>query len=143
MLSEMEEGHYLFIVADLKKADLYLFNKGDLEDTKMIMDPIVNKKIKSNTHELYARNKKLEHKRENQIHSHLQLIVSQAKSLLADKHINGIFIGGHKTMFNAIEKELPKDLQEKVRNEFITELNIPQEEIIKHCRQALAEYLKQ
>ena len=142
-LAEMEEGHYLFIVADLKKATFFLFNKGEIESTQGIMDPSVNKKIKSNKGELYARNTKLEHKIDNQIHKHLQLIVQEANALISGKHINGIFIGGHKTMFNTLKDVLPKALQEKVRGEFVTELNIPREEIIAHCRHALKEYLEQ
>lgn len=141
-LEEMEERHYLFIIADLKKATLFLFNKEVLETTRQIMDPSVNKKIKSNSGELYGKNTKLDHRIDNQTHKHLQLIVREASALIHGKHINGIFIGGHKTLFNTIKEVLPQDLQKKVRGEFITELNIPQEEIIIHCKNTLNEYLE-
>jgi hypothetical protein len=143
VLQEMAEGHYLFIVADLKKATIIFFNKGVVEKISEIMDPSVSRKIKSTSGEIYGRNTKLSHKINNQIHKHLQLIVNQASSLISGKHINGVFIGGHKTMFNAIEKVMPKELQEKVRGEFVTELNLPESELIAHCKQTLTEYLQQ
>ncbi len=141
-LAEMEEENYLFIVADLKKAFLYLFNNGNLATTRKIMDPTVNKKIKSNSGELSGRNTKLDHKIDNQIHRHLQLIAKEATILVSGKKINGIFIGGHKTLFNKIEKELPTALQKMIRGEFVTELNIPEEELISHCSRTLLDYLK-
>lgn len=143
VLGEMEERHYLFIVVDLKKATLFLFNKEVLEATRQIMDPSVNKKIKSNSGEIYGRSTKLDHKINNQTHRHLQLIIAAASALISGKHINGVFIGGHKTLFNTVKEVLPQDLQKKVRGEFITELNIPQEKLISHCKRTLIEYLGQ
>lgn len=142
-LREMEEGRYLFIMADIKKATLVLFRQGEVESTRDIMDPSVNKKIKSNSGELSGRNTKLDHKIDNQIHKHLQLIGNEAAQFISGKNINGVFIGGHKMLFAKIEEALPKELKIKIRGEFITELNLPQEELIKHCRQTLSEYLKQ
>jgi len=142
-LLEMEEEHYLFLIADLKKATIIIFKNGEIEITRDIMDPSVNKKIKSNSGELSGRNTKLEHKIDNQIHRHLKLIVEEAKKILVGNHVNGIFIGGHKTMFSALEKELPQDLQKLVRGEFVTELNIERVDLIEHCRKTLSEYLKQ
>lgn len=142
VLEERAEGHYLFIVADIKKATLFLLNQGMLEDTRDIMDPSVNKKIKSNSGEMFGRSSKYDHKINNQIQKHLKLIAGEASKLVFKKHVNGVFIGGHKDQFNSIKEALPHDLQEKVRGEFVTELNIPHEELFKHCENALSEYLK-
>jgi len=142
VLAEREEAHYIIIVADLKKADLFLFNKGEVELSKTIMDPGVGKKTRINSGELFGRSNKLAHHIDNQIHRHLQLIIQEAIMLIKGKHINGVFLGGHKPLFHKIVHELPADLQKKLRGEFITELNIPQEELIKHCKRALEEYIK-
>ena len=142
VLGEIEEGHYLIIVADLKKADLFLFNKGEVELSKKIMDPGVGERTRINSGELYGKNNKLGHKIENQLHRHMQLIIQEAIMLIKGKHINGVFLGGHKPLFHTIVNELPADLQKKLRGEFITELNISQEEIIKHCKRVLEEYIK-
>jgi hypothetical protein len=68
--------------------------------------------------------------------------MNEVEMLIREKHINGVFIGGHQPLFHLIKKELPAALREKVRGEFVTELNIPEEELIKHCRYVLAEYIK-
>ena len=142
VLEEIEEGHYLFLIADRKKAFLFLFSRGDVEKEQGIMDPSVNKKIKVNSGELYGRTSKQEHKIDNQIEDHLKLIMQKAVGFIQNKHINGVFIGGHREFFHEIKNELPKDLQQKLRGEFVTELNIPDEELIAHCKNALNQYLK-
>jgi hypothetical protein len=142
VLEEIEEGHYLFIIADRKKATLLLFNKGELEIKKEIMNPGVRKKTKINSGELYGKNNRLMRHIDNQLHHHLQLIMQETTSFIREKHINGVFLGGHKPLFHLIEKELPADLQKKLRGNFITELNIPEGELIKHSKHILEEYIK-
>ena len=142
VLGGMEEGEYLFIIADRKKAFLFLFNRGDVEIQKSIMDPGIRKETKIDSGELHGRNTKLSNHIDNQLHRHLQLILQEAENLIKDKHINGLFLGGHQSFFHSIGKELPTALKEKLRGEFITELNIPQDELITHCIHILTEYAK-
>lgn len=142
VLRELEEGHYLFIVADQKKASLFLFKQGKLEAYREVMNPGVREKTKSDSGEVYGRNTKLTNRRENQIHDHLQLIMQEAVAVINGKHLNGVFIGGHKQFFNNIENALPKKLQQILRGTFVTELNIPREELIQHCITALERYIR-
>lgn len=143
VLSELEEGHYLFIIVDRKKASLFLFKKYEVEIKKELMNPNVRKETKINSGELYGRNKKLMNHIDNQLHQHLRFIMKEVDLLIKEKHLNGVFIGGHKPLFHLIEKELPADLQKKLRGNFITELNIPEDELIKHSKHVLEEYVKQ
>lgn len=142
VLSEEEEGHYLFIIADRKKAILFLFDIGEVVSSRRIMDPGVRKKTKINSGELYGKNTKLIHHIDNQLHEHLQLIMQETEAFIQGKHINGVFLGGHQPLFHLIENALPADWQKKLRGNFVTELNIPEEELIKHCKKLLGEYLK-
>lgn len=143
VLGEIEEGHYLIIIADLKKAYLFLFNRGEVELSKNIMNPSIRKRTRINSGELFGKNNKLSHRIDNQIHRHLQLVIQESDMLIKGKHVNGVFVGGHKPLFQKIVNELPPDLQKKLRGEFITELNISQKELIKHCKHVLEEYIKQ
>ena len=140
VLGELEEGHYLFIIADRKKAFLFLFNRGDIAIQKNIMHPGIRKATKIDSGELHGRNTKLSNHIDNQLHRHLQLILQEAENLIKDKHLNGLFLGGHQPLFHSIEKELPTILKEKLRGEFITELNISEGELIKHCKDILIAY---
>ena len=140
VLEELEEGQYLFIIADKKKAFLFLFKKGEVELQKNIMDPGIRKATKINSGELFGKNTKLSNHIHNQLHRHLQLILQEAERVIKDKHINGLFLGGHQPLFHSIEKELPVTLKEKLRGEFITELNIPEEKLMEHCKDILTTY---
>lgn len=142
-LKEMEEARYLIIVADRKKALLFLFNKGDLEANKEIMNPGIQKDTRINSRELYGRNNKLMRHIDNQLRLHLKLIVKEADAFLQGGLINGIFLGGHKPLFHNIIEVLPTSLKQKIKGEFITELNIPQTELIEHCQKVLEEYTKE
>lgn len=142
-LREMEEARYLILIADRKKAFLFLFVKGKIETKKEIMDPGVQKDTRINSGELYGRNSKLMRHIDNQLRLHLKLIVKEAESLLQGKHINGMFIGGHKPMFHNIVEALPEFLKQKIKGEFITELNIPELELIAHCQQILKKHAEE
>jgi len=140
VLGEIEEGQYLFIIVDKKKAFLFLFARGVVEIQKSIMDPGIRKATKLDSGELHGRNTKLSNHIDNQLYRHLQLILQEAEILIKSKHINGLFLGGHQPLFHSIEKELPVLLKEKLRGEFITELNIPEDELITHCKDILITY---
>lgn len=142
VLSEIEEGHYLFIIADSKKASILLFNKGDLADSREFMHTGIKKMVKSDSGELYGRNDKLARHIDKQLDEHLKLIMLQVEDFIKGKHLNGVFIGGHKPLHHKIEGVLSKSLQDKMRGSFITELNISHEKLIKHCMSVLGEYLK-
>src|SRR5579872_3625474 len=142
VLIETEEGHYFFIIADRKKAFLFLFDRGEVEIQKNIMHPGIRKATKLDSGELHGRNTKLSNHIDNQLHQHLQLILREAENFIKNKHINGLFLGGHQPLFHLIKKELPSILKEKLREEFITELNIPEDKLIKHCQYILTKYAK-
>lgn len=142
VLKELEEGHYLFVVADSKKAFLFLFKRGNLEDSRDIMDPGVMKKIKSNSREMHGRNTKLMNKRGNQLRDHFSKILEEADVFIRGKHINGVFLGGHQPLFKALENEMSSELRTLLRGNFVTELNIPREELIAHCTKVLEGYAK-
>lgn len=141
VLSEIEESHYLFIIVDKRKAFLFLFDKGSVAVSRKVIDPRVPKKVKVNSGDLYGRNTKLAHKIDNELHQHVKIVVKEAETIIKDKHINGVFLGGHKPLFHIIMEELPKALQSKVRGKFMTELKIPEEDIIAHAQQVLGHYL--
>lgn len=142
VLRELEEGHYLFVIADTKKAFLFLFNQGKLEASHDIMDPGVMKKIKSNSREVHGRNTKLMNKRGNQLRDHFSKILEEADAFTRGKHLNGVFLGGHQPLFKALENEMSSTLRTLLRGNFVTELNIPREELIAHCTKVLEEYAK-
>ena len=142
VLTELQQQHYLVIVADKKKEFLFLFYEGMVILSEKIMHPGVRKGTRINSGEIFAKNTKLTHKRDNQLQRHLQFIVHEAQLLIENKHINGVFLGGHKPLFHLLEKELPTAWHEKLKGNFITELNIPEEVLISHCKSVINAYIK-
>jgi hypothetical protein len=142
VLTELEEANYLFIIADSEKAHLFLFSKGELVQSKDYQDEGVQRKTRINSGELYGRSTKLTHKINNELKQHVQQIMSEAEKFVEGTHINGVFLGGHKPLFHVMIEELPSDLQKKLRGEFVTELSILEHDLIKHCKQVLAEYIQ-
>ena len=128
----------LFIIVDRKKADLFILKDGEVDSSKKIMNPGVGKESRIDSGEIYGKNTKLSHKIDNQIHRHLQLVMHEVAEFINGKKIDGVFIGGHKPMFSLIEKELPAELRDKLRGDFVTELNITDDELIKHCKVVLS-----
>jgi hypothetical protein len=138
VLTEREEGHYLFIVADQRKTFLILFNKGEVEDMRDSVNEPVEQMIKSDSGEMHGRNDKLGRHIEKQIH--VQTVMTEVTRFINGKQINGVFIGGHQPFHHTIQHALPPALQEKFRSAFVTELTISHAALIEHCKQVLTTY---
>ena len=89
VLHELEEGHYLFIIADSKKAFFFLFDQGNLVNSYRFMHTGVKKMVKSDSGELSGRNDKLSRHIDKQIHEHLLLMMEQVALFAKGKQING------------------------------------------------------
>jgi hypothetical protein len=140
VLTELEEGHYLFLIVDSKKASFLLFENNKLKKSHFVMDPSVMKKIKSNSGELLGRNTKLMNRRDHQLTTHLKFIMDEAMNFVGTIHLNGVFIGGHQPLFHQIESQLPETLKKVFRGTFVTELNIPEDALVAMCLKKLSEY---
>lgn len=140
MKSSPIEPRYLFIIADRKKAYLFTFQGGVMEDYKEVYDPSVPQKVKSNKGEYYARNDIILRHIQEHLRRHLQKISEMVDSFIKDKQIHAVFIGGHKPLFHDIKIALNHDLQRKLKGEFITELNIPRNQLIQNAEKALKMY---
>lgn len=141
-LREIEESHYLIILADRKKALLFLFNNGEVVKFHEMMHPGVSKKIRTDSGELSGRNDKLMRHRDKQINDHFGLISQEAVAFIEHDAVNGVFIGGHKASFHHIIEKLPQELKKKLKTEFVTELNLPHDQLVVRCKEALDQYVK-
>ena len=113
----------------------------DSELYKVFMDPGVRQESKINSGEINGKADKLANRVHNQLHKHLQNISNEVDVLVANKQIEGVFIGGHKQLFGLLTEALSSSIQQKLRGEFVSELDITEEEIIDHCRKTFKEYL--
>lgn len=71
---------------------------------------------------------------EDHLHRHLQLVAKATKDFSKSKDIRFVIVGGHAQMIPKIKKHLPYPLDKMVRGQFITELNIPLSEVLRHSK---------
>lgn len=120
---------YLIILADRQKAKFLTLFSNSIEDQGEVFDNSVPQKVKANEEGFYGRSDKIARHIQDHLHQHLKLIAQRAGMFLHNRPIAGVIIGGHKELLHNIKNHLPKQLQEKIIGEFISELNISINEI--------------
>lgn len=133
---------YMVLVADREKAKIFTVHLGELKEHKEIIDETVPQKVKSGDDTWDQQNKIFRHI-ENHLHRHLQLITKTAGEFLKNNPVSFIIIGGHKEMIPKIRKHLKYPLNKLVRGQFITELNIPLNEIFLKSKKVAAQISKE
>lgn len=115
---------YLVLLVDREKARLFTVHLGEIEEHKDIFDESVPQKVKA-INEAWGRESKILRHIEDHLHRHLKLIVHETIKFIDTKNIHFIILGGHKDIFEKMKKHLPKSISQKILGTFVTELNIP------------------
>ncbi len=120
---------YLVLLADRSKARFFTVHLGEIEEHKDIFVGLVPQKVKAKKID-YGRDDKIFRHIEDDLRSHLKLIVEKTKEFIKGKGIHFIIIGSHKEMLPKIKLVLTYPLNKMVAGEFITELNIPLNKVL-------------
>lgn len=115
---------YLVLLIDRKRARLFTVHLGIVEEQEDVFGEYVPQKVKQ-IHEAFKRENKILRHIEDHLNRHLKLITEKTKEFARNKHIRFLIIGGHEELLPEIKKLLPYPLSKKLRGDFITELNIP------------------
>lgn len=129
---------YLVLLADRKMAKLYTLFGESVSVLSEFSKNDVPQKVKHGENAWDAQDKINRHI-ENHLHQHLVLVAEFVKKYVKQNPVDGIIIGGHKTLFANIKKHIPYPLSKKVVGNFVTELKIPLNAISK---KAIAEIEK-
>lgn len=70
----------------------------------------------------------------------LDLSANAVAKFIKNKNIHFIILGGHKEMFKRVEESLTKDIRSKIIGNFVTEVDIPLNEILDKSKQIAEEY---
>lgn len=126
LLKELKEHEkYLVLLVDRKKARLFTVHLGIVEEHKDVFGEYVPQKVKQ-IHEAFKRENKILRHIGDHLHRHLKLIIGKTKEFAHNnKNIHFLIIGGHEELLPKIKKLLPYPLSRKLRGSFITQLNIP------------------
>lgn len=122
-------SRYMVLLADREKARIFSVYLGRIEELAEFSDGHVPQNVRANERDLYGRSDIIFRHIEDHLHRHLVLISQKAEEFAKGKTIHFIIIGGHREMFEKIKKHLPKNMSKKILGEFVTELNIPIQDV--------------
>ena len=124
---------YLVLLADREKARLFTVHLGEVEEHKDVFDAQVPQRVKHGDNTWDQQNKIQRHI-ENHLHRHLKFIENQTHEFLKDHPVSFIIVGGHQEMIPKIKKHLNYPLNKMVLGQFVSELNIPLNDVFLHSK---------
>ncbi|MBI2314484.1 hypothetical protein HYU93_00265 [Candidatus Daviesbacteria bacterium] len=122
---------YLVLLADREKAILLIVSEGKLLEQKTIFDGEVPQNVKAKKID-YGRDDKIFRHIEQHLHYHLQYIAKETQVFIKGKNISFIILGGHEELIPKMRVHLLYPLNKMVKGKFITELNIPINDVLIH-----------
>lgn len=120
---------YLVLLADREKMLIFTVHLGRVEEHYDFFNGGVPQKVRADEEHYYGRSNKIFRHIEDHLNRQLKIFSEKALEFAKNKEISFIIIGGHKELFEKIKKHLPKELGKKVLGEFVSELNIPLNDI--------------
>lgn len=131
---------YLVLLVDREKARMFTVEQGELVDQSEFIGGYVPQKVASTGKggDAGMTDIRFRHN-EKQLKQHVDLATKAVVSFTKNDVIDFILIGGHKEMFKKVIDSFPKDLQKKVTGTFVSELNIPLNNILQASKKIAAE----
>lgn len=130
---------YLFILIDREKARLFIMSQGIIENAVEVIDKSVPQNVHQNAREDMHndREQKINRHIQDHLHRHFHTIVQKVQQFVGHNSITGVIIGGHKNLFQGFEAALPKDLHKIIVGEFITELAVNGNDLVKKSKKII------
>ncbi len=128
---------YLVILVDREKARLFTVHLGKIEEQLEIAGLDVPQRVRHGDDIWDAQDKILRHI-EDHLHRHLKMIAQEVSQFASSQDINFVIIGSHKYLLPKIKKHLLYPLNKMVLGEFVTEVNIPINEILLHSKDVVS-----
>ena len=117
------------LLVDREKARLFTVHLGRIKEHKEVFNGIVPQRVRE-INKAWMRQNKIFRHIEDHLNRHLKMIGESVEEFVKDKSVSFIIIGGHKELLFKIKKHLSKKLQSIIRGEFVTELNIPLNDVL-------------
>lgn len=136
-----EKTAYLVLLVDRKKTVMFMLLDGmAVERYQEFSVNDVPQNVRTNEENFYGRSDKIFRHIEDHLHRHLKRVAETVALFVDREKITGVFLGGHGQLFKKIKKHLPLNLSRKVKGTFVTELNIPFNDILRKSKQIIKEF---
>lgn len=132
----MRSKKYLVLLVDRKRARMFSLHNGNAVNHLELSHDEAPPNVKKGENTWDAQDKIFRHI-EDHLRKHLEHVANGVAEFAKKEGITDILIGGHKPLFNKIEGHLKYPFSKKVRGSFVTELKIPQEEVLKRVKKLI------
>lgn len=119
---------YLVLLADRQKARLFTVHLGEIKEHKDIFNGDVPQRVKHGD-DTWDQQNKIQRHIEDHLLRHLKLIAGETREFAKKNPVSFVIVGGHKEIIPKIKKRLVYPLNKMVLGEFVTELNVPLNDI--------------
>ena len=122
---------YLVLLVDREKARMFSVEQGEIVDRSQFIEGFVPPRVKSTGRDGILNQSDTNFRRnENLLKQHIDIAAKAVAKFTSANDINFVIIGGHAEMFKKVADSLPANLKSKVVAGFITEVNIPLNDIL-------------
>lgn len=125
----MKKIIYMVLLVDRKRARMFILVDGKAVSHLELSHDEAPQKVKAGVNTWDAQDKIMRHI-EDHLHKHLEHVATDSLKFALNEKVTHLLIGGHKPLFSKIIKQLKYPLSKKFIGTFVTELKIPQEEVL-------------
>lgn len=120
---------YLVLLIDRKKAIAFIVKQGEITKHVKFESGFVPQKVKSTNMDDLLSQPSETYYNNQQLSLHVEKSLEKIKHFIENEEVTAIIVGGHKPLFTLITESLPSEWQNKVAGYFVSELNIPVQDI--------------
>lgn len=129
--SQQKYSKYMVLLVDREKALMFTVEQGEIvEQSKFSGDYVPQNKQATGRDGNAGRSDIMTRHTNELLNRHINNACEAADKFARTKDIDFLIIGGHSEMFAKVAKSLPSNLQNKLVGSFVTEINIPLNDIL-------------
>ena len=135
-------SRYLVLLVDREKVRMFTVEQGDMIDySEYVVNDVPQNTKSTGTDAAGSSNGNFRHN-EVLLQRHINSAAQAVAKFTESKDVHFVIIGGHSEMFKRVAASLPAGLRSKVLDSFVTEINIPLNEIVLESKKIAATVTK-
>ena len=128
--SQNKYSRYLVLMVDREKARMFTVEQGEILEHEDFKKGYVPQRKKMTGHDNNTDSLTMLRRTENYLDKHIDRVSQEVAKFVKAKDLDFIIIGGHQQLFNRVINSLPADFQSKIAGTFVSELNVPLNDIL-------------
>jgi hypothetical protein len=129
---------YLVLLVDREKVRMFTVEQGELVDHSDYVGGYVPHHAKSTGREPIGGDDAVFRHNETLLKRHVALVAKTVVEFTKTQDVHFVIIGGHSEIFKKVAASLPVSIRNKIVNSFVTEINIPLNEILLESKKIAA-----